>query len=476
MGRIRTPQFLKWSGQIVLAFGVMSGCSAPQTSTVSEQADDDGISYVRLDAAAIDKDFVKKFNFNRDHSSSPAFAFGYVPTQHVQALNQDFGATVLDASEWARFPHDPVTLERLEDHVKSHDVFEDYHDYEALTSELENLAAAHSDILSLHTAGQSVQGRELWYVKISDQVEVEENEPKLLYIANMHGDETVGREMMVYLVRKLVNDYRTDARVSTLVNNSQIYIMPSMNPDGFERGRRYNGRNSDLNRDFPDFTSDPSDTLNGRQVETQAVMQLHADHHFVFAINFHGGAICFNMPWDTKPNSVRSERFGDDSLMRFVARQYADAVPDMRNGRFEQGVTYGYEWYEVDGGMQDWASYYRRSFHATIELSNTKYPGASQLPHFWEQNEEALVTYLERGIMGVHLKVVDGAGNGISNVTTTVDSAWREVRSDHTYVYRPTMDGTQVVTISAPGFDSKTLTLDARSFDGTFTEVVLDAQ
>src|SRR5690606_30275660 len=105
-----------------------------------------------------------------------------------------------------------------------------------------------------------------------------------------------------------------------LVDNAQIYIMPSMNPDGFERRSRYNGNSNDLNRNFPDFTSDPRDIPGNRQPETKAVMDLHTRHHFTHALNFHGGDVCFNMPWDTKSNRSNVDKFGDDNLMRVLAR------------------------------------------------------------------------------------------------------------------------------------------------------------
>src|SRR5690606_12829397 len=110
-------------------------------------------------------------------------------------------------------------------------------------------------LVKLDSAGRSVQGRELWYVEISDNVQDDEAEPKLLYIANMHGDETVGRELMIYLIRLLTDSYAIDPRITSLVDHARIFIMPSMNPDGFEARRRYNARGIDLNRSFPDFTT-----------------------------------------------------------------------------------------------------------------------------------------------------------------------------------------------------------------------------
>jgi len=249
-----------------------------------------------------------------------------------------------------------------------------------------------------------------------------------------------------------------------------------MNPDGFESGRRHNRNGSDLNRDFPDFTSDPTDTPNGRQPETQAIMNLHRQHHFVLALNFHGGEVCFNMPWDTHENSTRATRFGDDIMMNALAREYADANPVMRTndgGTFDNGVTYGYEWYEVDGGLQDWAIHYGESTHATIELSMIKYPSASHLARHWSENQEALLTYLERGITGYNLEVVDENGDAVATPSVKLASTGRIVRYNRPDVHRPAIGAATTLEISAPGFATATFNAAPGVFDGGLRRVEL---
>jgi carboxypeptidase D len=141
-------------------------------------------------------------------------------------------------------------------------------------------------------------------VDISDNPGINEIEPEFKYVANMHGDEVVGRELCLKLIEWLCENYYIDPRATNLINNVDIFIMPSMNPDGFEMGSRYNANGFDLNRDFPDQFEDPSNTTNGRQPETVAVMEWAWEQNFVLSANMHGGALVANYPFDGPSSGV----------------------------------------------------------------------------------------------------------------------------------------------------------------------------
>lgn len=291
----------------------------------------------------------------------------------------------------------------------------EYHDYNELTAFLQQYHALYPNITEIFSLGLSVSGREMWGMRITDNPsDRETDEPEFIYIANIHGDETVGRELMINLIIYFTENYGSNVQVTQLVDTTDIYIIPSVNPDGFERARRQNDNGYDLNRDFPDHFTDPNNSPAGRQIETRNVMAFHEAHNFVLGANLHGGAICANYPYDGLANEAQCGRAisysPDHDLYVDLSLTYSMLNPTMYNSReFAQGITNGAEWYCVYGGLQDYTYVYLDVLHVTLELSNIKYPPAGDLADFWEENRESLIAYLAKVHQGVKGKVYDAA-------------------------------------------------------------------
>lgn len=100
------------------------------------------------------------------------------------------------------------------------------------------LAKQFPDNARVETIGRSLEGRPLIVLQIGQNMHQRGlMAPMVKYIGNMHGDETIGRQLLVYLAQYLLFNYHTNLEVAQLVNNTDIYLMPTMNPDGFERSQ-----------------------------------------------------------------------------------------------------------------------------------------------------------------------------------------------------------------------------------------------
>lgn len=110
-----------------------------------------------------------------------------------------------------------------------------YFNYEQLTEYFYDVSEKHSDLVKLHSIGKSVENRNIWAIEISENVaERALLKPMVKYVANMHGDETLGRQFLVYLLDYFLENYGKDANITRLINQTDIFLVPSLNPDGFE--------------------------------------------------------------------------------------------------------------------------------------------------------------------------------------------------------------------------------------------------
>lgn len=152
-----------------------------------------------------------------------------------------------------------------------------YHSNTKLKEELQQLSEAYPDITCLYSIGQTEQGRDIMVLKITTDVGTRELlKPQVKLIGGIHGDEVVGRELLVYLARVFCEQYNHDQVITELIQSIELHILPSLNVDGFVLKTRNNGNDKDLNRSFPDWAylgrTDFNDRLDNRPAETVAIM------------------------------------------------------------------------------------------------------------------------------------------------------------------------------------------------------------
>ncbi|MFJ7015494.1 M14 family metallopeptidase [Streptomyces albogriseolus] len=109
-----------------------------------------------------------------------------------------------------------------------------YHNYAEMTAEIDQRIAAYPSIMSKRVIGKSYQGRDIVAVKVSDNVGADEAEPEVLFTHHQHAREHLTVEMALYLLRELGAGYGGDARITKMVQEREIWIVPDLNPDGGE--------------------------------------------------------------------------------------------------------------------------------------------------------------------------------------------------------------------------------------------------
>lgn len=393
--------------------------------------------------------------------------------------------------------------------------------YSTLEAELASIHSAYPNLTELVSIGKSVQNRDIWAMRITDHPTLNEDEPEFFYNGPMHGDETVGVELSFYFIQHLLESYGRASgdgpRVTNLVDNMDIWVVPSMNPDGYTRSpkTRGNANGVDLNRNFPewttrdfgngytvrfgpygnmfdDATAGVQPDLAGIQPETRAIIDFRRSRHFVASATLHGGEVIANYPWDSNGNAVADHaRTPDHKLFEQLALTYARHNPTMfaQNNAaegFVNGTVNGDRWYPITGGAQDWALIYTGAFELTLELSFNKNPAADTLAGYWAENRESMLSYLEAanwGVRGVLTRTTDGAPV-FGKVTVIAPAPSQAPDPNHPTTlpvysdrengdfHRLLLPGTYTLRFEAPGYQPRTISgieVDALTTDPTQT-------
>ncbi|CAM6082825.1 unnamed protein product [Calypogeia fissa] len=275
-----------------------------------------------------------------------------------------------------------------------------------------------SKISRIYTIGKSVKGVPLTVLEISDFPGQYEPEPAFKYVGNMHGDEPSGRELLLYLAEWLCTNYLKepkDPMATFIVENIHLHLLPSMNPDGYDRRTRNNANDVDLNRDFPDQYNPINNVENGRQPETLAIMKWIRNIPFTASASLHEGALVASYGWDgTVTGRTGYSETPDDAAFRHMASLYSQNNPVMKSSsEFLGGITNGASWYPLYGGMQDWNYIHGNCFEITIEMVEDKSPNISKIPELWQQHQQSLLelaaSVAKTGVHGRVMSAVDGS-------------------------------------------------------------------
>ncbi|XP_076974154.1 adipocyte enhancer-binding protein 1 isoform X2 [Tamandua tetradactyla] len=387
-------------------------------------------------------------------------------------------------------------------------------------------------ITRTYSLGKSARGLKIYAMEISDNPgDHELGEPEFRYTAGIHGNEVLGRELLLMLMQYLCREYRDgNPRVRSLVQDTRIHLVPSLNPDGYEVAAQmgsefgnwalglWTEEGFDIFEDFPDLNSvlwgaeerkwvpyrvpnnnlpiperylSPDATVS---TEVRAIIAWMEKNPFVLGANLNGGERLVSYPYDMAHTPTQEQLLAaamaaargeeedevseaqetpDHAVFRWLAVSYASAHLSMtepyRGGCQAQdytggtGIVNGAKWNPRSGTINDFSYLHTNCLELSIYLGCDKFPHESELPHEWENNKEALLTFMEqvhRGIKGV---VTDEQGIPIANATISVSGVNHGVKTasggDYWRILNP---GEYRVTAHAEGYtpSAKTCNVD----------------
>lgn len=193
-----------------------------------------------------------------------------------------------------------------------------FYTFAELQTILDQMRTLYPNLISAKSSiGTSIEGRPIFMVKISDNPDADEAEPEMFWNAVHHAREPMSMSQLIFTMWHLLENYNTDNDIKTLLNSTEIYIVPCVNPDGYvynqttnpngggmwRKNRKNNGNGTygvDINRNYgfqwgyDNTGSSPttsSDTYRGpsafSEPETQAVRNFCNAHTFTLSMDFH---------------------------------------------------------------------------------------------------------------------------------------------------------------------------------------------
>ena len=208
-----------------------------------------------------------------------------------------------------------------------------YYTFSEVVAELDEMRAFAPNLISIkQSIGTTIEGLDIWMVKISDNPDVKESEEEILYTALTHAREPQSMATVMYFMWYLLENYGSDSVVNFLVNNRELYFIPVINADGYvhnentnpngggfwRKNRRDNGggifgvdpnRNYGFQWGFNNSGSSPnpsSSTYRGTgpfsEPETQVVRDFVTAQNFTIAFNYHSFSNVLIFPYDYQIN------------------------------------------------------------------------------------------------------------------------------------------------------------------------------
>jgi hypothetical protein len=308
----------------------------------------------------------------------------------------------------------------------------EFHTYDELSREMAELAEAWPEIASLHQLGLSVEGRPIWALKISDNVELDESdEPRVLLVGCHHAREWISVETTLLIARHLLEQSNAGGQAAAAVDGAEIWAVPMLNPDGhvytvehdrlWRKNRRNNGNGSwgvDLNRNYSyqwgyddeGSSGNPnSGTYRGTapfsEPESSAIRDLMSiGRPFAALISYHNFSQLVLKAW-----GYTIAPTADESYFIWLTRSLANMITAVHGVPYEGGGSDLL--YLTNGDTVDWTYGTFRIPAFTIELRPGPNHGndgfinpPSDIQPTFEENLPAALWLIEQAMAGLPLR------------------------------------------------------------------------
>ncbi len=286
-----------------------------------------------------------------------------------------------------------------------------YYTLEEIVEHLVEINNTYPNLTNLISIGTTLENRDVWAIKISDNANIDEDEPEILYTGLHHAREPMSYMNLFYYMYWLLENYQSDDLANHLINNRELWFIPAVNPDGLVYNQsiapngggmqRKNMRETcsggvdgvDLNRNYSymwaydNEGSSPDgcgETYRGTspfsEPESQIVRDFVQSHNFPIALNYHSYSNLLIYPLGYEYDNPIPE----DDLAIFI--EYGEDMVQYNGYALGSGPDL---LYPVNGEACDWMYGAEGIFAYTPEIGSGQdgfWPQTSRIVPLAEEN------------------------------------------------------------------------------------------
>jgi carboxypeptidase T len=426
-----------WKGSL-LALGLIAGLAEAHVHETSEQG-----MIVRFDLTDSMKKFLKQNEFD-------VTGVNY-KTMEIEALLTEEEFDLIKAQKAnIKFSY-PQNLSVMPD--------ADYKNPQEIEDFVKDIHARYPEITQLKVIGKSLEGRNIYAVKISDNADKREMEPTVLVNAMHHAREVMTPEITTDMIEYLVTNYNVDEKITQWINSTEIWVIPMFNVDGNNkmwdqnamwRKNTRNGHGVDLNRNYPTgwnscrgssgntWAQDYRGTAPASEPETQAMMNFVASIKPVFNISYHSYSEIVIYPFGCRPHKTPTTE-----AVELIGAEIGKKL-DYKPGTAWELL------YNADGGDIDWMYTEHQVIPYVIEINSTR-EGFHPDYKKWrdktvERNRAGWMHLLER----LHGPSIQGH---LKNKEFDLIKIKRAGEADYSQTYKINPDGTFYVILKPGSYE-----------------------
>jgi hypothetical protein len=263
-----------------------------------------------------------------------------------------------------------------------------YRTYDDYNNDMQALATANPSLVAYKLApNKTIEGRDVHYVEITNNVTAKDGKPVFYLQGAIHGNESAAAEDSMEFAIDVVNQSKTNPKVSALLDRVRVIVVPLVNPDGYAHTpspRRYNCDSAtpltppltcptstrdgvDMNRNYPlgwgsnigvSFANRGQGP--GSEPEVQNTMSIIASHQVTALITAHTNErAIFYPPFDLNAGDTPELNTGYKALAQAMLAATNNGYTNTRDSAHD---------YETSGETNDWSYYATRGFGFTQEL------------------------------------------------------------------------------------------------------------